>query len=1368
MTKRLLLSLTGLLVCMMTFALVTPEEGKYYRIINQNPEKSVNTGGQSYGYAITENTVNNKLTAEAQAGDTKYNQLWKYTKGKLQNAHTQRYFPSLNISQAGFTNTYGQTITLEDKGKYFLIKAGNQVHADGSNTIVGWNDANNQSNWWCFEEVTVDADALKAVQDLYAEQQDKKHELEAIAAKEKTYAPIVEGYFSDGACTQLKDEFKSMTDEAFAARMTSDNLPAEIQQMVLNIKNEWKDEHNPVLSKRFRVQDYKVYTRCQGPKDKWVSTQMADMNNPTGIYTSSLQLMYVFVEGDIPEGTTLKIAGAEGSEITLIWDWDGTPLHKGLNILYCGTDFTNQWIMYTCEADYAKPLSEYPDLKIHIEGGKVIGYCDVDYTQTEDAVNADYTTVLENAKSVLGESNWNKINFTVKGERGVMVFPIDCFNDIWSSKTTWGSKIYKSMKFYDDVLKWEWSAMGWQSRVESGEGDNELEHLIAGGGEAIYPEYVNNLAPTMMLYQGKNPYSGNSYTCMPGIWAVESSYNGERANFDVWCVGHESGHNNQHTINLPSSMESSNNYFSNLITTMYGYRMSRGWNFMSNLNYVQNNIIFSHRDISITLRMYYNLWLYYHRAGHNKQFTQRLHKLLRADRMQFGGEGWHNGAFGGANKGSARNSWLKFYEKACEAAGEDLTEYFRLWGFFIPTSKAGGSIEKIDGKYYAYCGDYSSYYIRCEQSDIDAAIKRVKSKGYRVNKEILFIEDRQKLQQRHDPWAQPGDMKPDNGGTLRTEEWLRNEYGDLGYYEDYKAGQESKAQNYSFVANGTNVTLTGEGGVGILVYNGDDIVYYSNKLSFNLPAKVALTDYTIKVIGGDGTELEAVDATEGGKAAQGASILQEVINKTTAYTGIVDETGTKVGFFTPNGIANLNAAIAAAQAAIQAGESSRYATLCESLESEMAALNGSEGKNPVEESGIYTLHNVAFNNYLASGALAIANGSLEEARWNFVPVAGQQDVYRLQNVKTLKFANVATGDGFSVDASLPGDALELLVEDKGNGQLALKTVGGVSGNYKEKNYVHQTHYDKMMGWSDGNAGGSKWYITKVDDIDVYTKADVQGLINDTKSLIAQVGTLTQGYEKLALQASDKTAPYYVSTNKANTQYPITNLVDDDKTTDFYSKRETSSSTPHNFTVNLGAGNAASQMRLTIFAANNGLQPKTIKAIPGESALKFYEEESTLWEEIPQLDAQKAKALDTKEVSKPYQYWRFQVLEVYGSTSPQFALSEIQLRTLNTALAYNPGYEGVAKNLVTDADNAQKAAANKIAILSTPLTNVTVYDTLKTAYDALKAAADEATDIEGITLGETKAGEGIYDLSGRRVSKPAKAGIYVVNGKKIVK
>ena len=101
--------------------------------------------------------------------------------------------------------------------------------------------------------------------------------------------------------------------------------------------------------------------------------------------------------------------------------------------------------------------------------------------------------------------------------------------------------------------------------------------------------------------------------------------------------------------------------------------MSRGWNFNSNLQYVENKIIFSQRDISITLRMYYNLWLYYHRAGYNKQFTTKLHKLLRDDRMKFGGEGWYQGEKYGGDRGTADNSWLKFYEKAC-----GLQRYHRL------------------------------------------------------------------------------------------------------------------------------------------------------------------------------------------------------------------------------------------------------------------------------------------------------------------------------------------------------------------------------------------------------------------------------------------------------------------------------------------------------------------------------------------------------------------------------------------------------------------------------------------------------------------------------------------------------------------
>ena len=114
----------------------------------------------------------------------------------------------------------------------------------------------------------------------------------------------------------------------------------------------------------------------------------------------------------------------------------------------------------------------------------------------------------------------------------------------------------------------------------------------------------------MMLYNGSNPYSSDNYTCMPSVGGVESSYNAERQDFDTWCVGHESGHNNQSTINLPSSMESSNNYFSNIITYQWGYRMSRGMNFDENLQYWKTKTMFPQRSISMTLRMWYNLYLY--------------------------------------------------------------------------------------------------------------------------------------------------------------------------------------------------------------------------------------------------------------------------------------------------------------------------------------------------------------------------------------------------------------------------------------------------------------------------------------------------------------------------------------------------------------------------------------------------------------------------------------------------------------------------------------------------------------------------------------------------------------------------------------
>ena len=74
-------------------------------------------------------------------------------------------------------------------------------------------------------------------------------------------------------------------------------------------------------------------------------------------------------------------------------------------------------------------------------------------------------------------------------------------------------------------------------------------------------------------------------------------------------------------------------------------------------------------DTEIHMRMNWQLWNYYHRCGHKKDFWQTLFRLLRADRIVE------------SDPGAAQ---LKFAMRASEAAGEDLTGFFDLWGFFIP------------------------------------------------------------------------------------------------------------------------------------------------------------------------------------------------------------------------------------------------------------------------------------------------------------------------------------------------------------------------------------------------------------------------------------------------------------------------------------------------------------------------------------------------------------------------------------------------------------------------------------------------------------------------------------------------------------
>lgn len=1374
----------GLFAALMIQAQVMPEKGKYYHIVNQNPDKSAVHEGVRTQFVITEDKNGNWLSTTEPNGKMEFNQIWLCTEAsgstcKMQNVLTKRYFSSLAGSTRAVTGNAAGTITIStaSDASSLLLKLTNQYfHSDGSNNLVGWYDTSNKSNWWTFDEITYtesDLAQMAQAQADYALFQAEKKELESIAAKSDTYAAVVATYFSDKACTQLKSEYASMTDEAFKTKMTADALPEQVQAGILAIKNKWAGETNPTISERFRIQDYSAYAAANLWRwnDGLGATQMNDMNNPTGIFTNKAGLLLVFVEGAVPAGCELRLSGVDEGITGFGYNNynNGTSLKEGLNVIAVGGELTEYWVMYSVTNKTLKP-ADMAKIKIHIEGGNVIGY--VNYNPNDEAAtNAEYEEILKHANKAAYEAKADKkrLRLATRGVYGMCYWQIMTYNRIWSDGsaelmknydsctfetehydrqytnkgTPWGFKIWKSAKFYDDVLHQEFSIMGFLKDVKEASAASPVYQCF--GGRDLYPTYCNCHAYTIMGTKGGNPHSSTGYTHMPGVGAVESSYNAERPDFDVWCVGHESGHNNQGSINLQSSTESSNNLFSNIITYWYGYRMGRGGSVADNENYWQQGVQFSKRDIGMTMMMYFQLYQYYHLLGKKMDFYPTFFNALRADAL---------------NLNSGKDSWLKFYKMACEAAGEDLTEFFRFWGFF----------ETFENVTF---GDYSNRTCSLSQSEVDAAIKYVKDKakqkGWRENLEIMFIETRQQLRDRWDIWASSETnpdhkVKPNNSGNWRTQQQLWQDYGNVGDIFDF---QTPVAGEYTFLASGTNVTMQGKGGVGFLVYNKEgQIVGHSNKFNFTLPTAVASAGFVVKVINADGTLTEAKDALEYGDADTRLQALKNAIEASKSITSLEDNTGNKVGYYSAEALAELKKLVEEGKQVVSGLTEDKYAPCAKSINAEMLNVQVSGAMQTIKPTGVYTIQNYRDQSrYLTNNTnvLKASTSNTDDAsKWVFVPT--QDGKWYMQNYSNARFVKADLNEkesviGWTVNGANEAESYMLEVKSIGDGTFYIE-------NDKCLNLDGADH-SKIAAWSEDP--GSQWYITKVGEIEPVSTEDVNALIANAKALVEKAGTVSTAYQKLNLQCTDKTAPYYVSTNKANSSYPIANLIDGNKATDFYTKKETSSATPHNFVLDLGEGNEANCIRLTITTPNNGLAPRTIVVTPGETSLIYKAAQQTQWNDLPDgVGSQITKAYDTNEADQGYRYWRFQITDVHGSTAPQFGLAEIQVRTLQIAVDMNAGYESLEKNLVVATENAYKAASTMLASNSTMLSNSKAYTELWQVYEALFKAMDELvpTGVQGIDA-ETVSQKGIFNLSGQKVGKMTKSGLYIVNGKKVM-
>lgn len=625
-------------------------------------------------------------------------------------------------------------------------------------------------------------------------------------------------WFEDVACTELRGEYKSMSDEELTQAMTEGGMPSYMIAVALKLKNgSWQP-----YEQDFRIHSYNAYSDAGYWNSKLRSTGGSFMGNPTGIYTKGYDPLYVFVDTDVPSDASLYIAGCQGNDLVTSAK-QGKMLKKGLNIVD-GRENALYYIIYIADTKaMTKTLSEWPDIKIHIEGGTVNGYYDV-----KRKSDSDYRAILKAATHE---------RFTVKGGQSLFNFKTSTY------RSAWPSSIDKSICWFDSLTVWEKELMGICESVASGKRAGAPFYLA--GGEAFFPSYYNNpnFAVEGETTDGGYANSASFRTMYNGC--VESSFNvNKTSTFDEWCAAHECGHNNQGAITVEGGTEVSNNLFSNYVRFHTGLVTSSGSPLSTIMDEYMRREPFFTRPLDSQMRMYWQLYLYYHLAQRNTSFYPELFKALRADPLTL-----YN-----SNSGC-----LKFVRKVCEVAQEDLTDFFRVWGFFQPLSNY-------------VVNDYGAHYMTVRQADIDNTLAEI-AKYPTKNREILFIEDRI-------DYVLTTDFLTTAGKKRRDSEQV-GQCGSVGQFTDYLPGA-CLPSSYTYLQADSLYALDGEGGLGFMALDEfGNLQFAANAKNFCIPSSALHSSlFTLHSLDADGSLHEIPWAGSGAEyvVMPKAGVLQDSLS----------------------------------------------------------------------------------------------------------------------------------------------------------------------------------------------------------------------------------------------------------------------------------------------------------------------------------------------------------------------------------------------------------------------------------------------------------------------------------------------------------
>ncbi len=1241
--------------------------------------------------------------------------------------------------------------------------------------IVGWNTGADATHW-TIEEVAVDPDELQKNWD----------ELNAFnAALTDDFIAKCEvalgNLFSDKACTTLKKNFANVA--AIEADADYQVLPAELQAMVKKVytgdwaednldssKPGWDSEH----AKRFRIQSIEPYSVAGEVTERFGINAHINMDNPTGITGNYRQHVYIIVEGEIKEGAELYVGSLVGHGLLNTYE-NGTRIHEGLNVIPFHANGNTLYINYIVHTfqngKYTNKLSNYKDLKVQIAGGNVNGYyngvgdClwgepddDDDWQYYEDRTNTESATLL-GKRQILHFTMWPT---EVSGEDGTYT-ERNCMslylpdNISVPAGTPAKQKVNTMLEAWDRIHMSELATMGLLSKAE-------MDSL-----NALYPRYnqkwekVGNIydySEAMYANQDGVDYSeyfnhhgialGNFSGYMSGGWR-NCNYNHNTMNSIIgeiatnagsaWGPAHEIGHQHQSVFTVNGLTEVTNNMHSNIAVWYMGMGTSRvngsegslGVLYDKNYKNGRHYLFHAHDNGSQNLwtqtQMYYKLWMYYHLTGHKTDFFPILFELNRRDRMSSSNLGWIDGK----GHASGSESMLKYYKQACQAAGEDLTEFFRAHGFFFLLNQA----ER---------GDYSTSFYTQTQAEIDAAINWVKAQGYRENLAPLFINDCVATAS----YSHDGKTKRSYWDT----ETAQGKNAKIGMYTTC-IDTTVKAKGYLYNHSGNTLTILNDGAsgaIGFIVYDGDELIGFTNNYTLSIPQ--ANGEVQVYAVQADGTKAPIVSAAEGGSEEQQRTALYSAINAATKALACVTSTGKEVGYYYQQSVVALSELLNNAKAAYNNKDQSvhtygKWATL---LKSEMNRI--SEDKYTmvnIKELNHYTLIN-------RQGALAYHNGSLKAAsasqvpnasddrRWEFVST-GNPDEFYIKNVGQKKYiTEIENGSTATLITTSTASAAVFKAIYNGDGTLSLAKDGNT------ENAINVANDKGIIGWAASNTN-SQWKVTVVvDNASEVERQTLEALIAEGQRTIDEIGTvngdevtfnsdvnvvsnnlaqLTIALDKIRQEARDNfdTAP--------NLQYYIDHLRSAiDALTGTYVLSPISSSN-----------------NLITWYYIQDVEVGTYCGVDTES----------------KISTRKNTVSNTELEKDNRNFWW--ALEATGNENEYRIYNAEQKAYLYTSnrnyVKVDGAEEASVYTIVVDTDNLGITIADgKKYWTNSVKESVTTKSTIS-YWRLIKICTEEGslTGIEEILDNNSESGV-IYDLSGRRVENPAK-GIYIIGGKKIL-